>query len=303
MKDFDLTTLRLFVAVCDARSIARVAALENTVPSAISKRLSKLESDLGTPLFQRISRGVHPTGAGQTLLEHARRILESTRQATLDVAAYTEGTTGVVWLIANSSLVAGDLHRDISSFLKTPAHAALSVRLEEQSTPRAVLALREGSAMLAVLWDRVDTAGLQTLPYRSDHLAVVTSRGHPLAKRTQLRIEECLEFEHIGMRSTRAVESVLERRRVIPAQSVRYRMEVSNFEGALRAVGDELGICIAPREVAEPLSEAFKLAVIPLAEPWAQRHYVICFMDAHALSPASRLLVDHLASVARAPQP
>ena len=34
MKDLDLTTLRLFVAVCDARSIARVGERENTVPSA-----------------------------------------------------------------------------------------------------------------------------------------------------------------------------------------------------------------------------------------------------------------------------
>ena len=43
MHDLDLTSLRLFVAVCETRNIARAAERQAIVGSAISKRLSALE--------------------------------------------------------------------------------------------------------------------------------------------------------------------------------------------------------------------------------------------------------------------
>ena len=51
MRDLDLTSLRLFVAVCDSRNIARAAADASLVGSAVSKRLAQLEEQLGTPLL------------------------------------------------------------------------------------------------------------------------------------------------------------------------------------------------------------------------------------------------------------
>ncbi|MDZ4122770.1 MAG: LysR family transcriptional regulator, partial [Hydrogenophaga sp.] len=44
MRDLDLTSLRLFVAVCDTRNIARAAADASLVGSAVSKRLAQLEA-------------------------------------------------------------------------------------------------------------------------------------------------------------------------------------------------------------------------------------------------------------------
>ena len=63
MRNLDLLTLRLFVAVCDHRSIARVAEQEAIVGSAISKRLAQLEDAVGTTLLVRKRRGVAPTPA------------------------------------------------------------------------------------------------------------------------------------------------------------------------------------------------------------------------------------------------
>ena len=68
MRDLDLTSLRLFVAVCDTRNIARAAEQQALVGSAISKRLAALEDAVGTALLVRRRRGVEPTPAGETLL-------------------------------------------------------------------------------------------------------------------------------------------------------------------------------------------------------------------------------------------
>ena len=77
MRDLDLTTLRLFVSVCETGNIARAGEKASIVGSAISKRLAQLEDTVGTPLLVRKRHGVQPTAAGQTLLEHARTMLDS----------------------------------------------------------------------------------------------------------------------------------------------------------------------------------------------------------------------------------
>ena len=64
----DLTSLQLFVAVCELGSIGRAAEREFIAASAVSKRLSDLEATLETPLLYRHTRGVDLTPAGESLL-------------------------------------------------------------------------------------------------------------------------------------------------------------------------------------------------------------------------------------------
>src|SRR4051794_5351585 len=53
VRDLDVKTLRLFVAVCECRTMARAAEQEQIEPSAISKRIAQLETDLGVDLLMR----------------------------------------------------------------------------------------------------------------------------------------------------------------------------------------------------------------------------------------------------------
>ena len=71
---------------------------------------------------------------------------------------------------------------------------------------------------------------------------------------------------------------------------------MTNFEAALRVVRAGLAISLVPREVAEVYAASYGLKIVPLAEPWAQRRFIICFRDAQGLTPSAQLLVDHLAA-------
>ena len=73
MWQVDFVTLRLFVAVCEERNIARAAEREAIVASAVSKRIADLEDAIGAPLLLRHRSGVTPTPAGELLLQHAPR--------------------------------------------------------------------------------------------------------------------------------------------------------------------------------------------------------------------------------------
>ena len=299
MKDLDLTTLRLFVAVCDSRSIARVAERENIVPSAISKRLAQLEQDMGTRLLKRVRRGVEPSSAGQTLCEHARGLLGAAHRVTQDMSAYISGASGLVRLMATTSSVAESLPDDIAEFLKDPAHQAIRVNVQEQFSSDVVRALREGSVSLGVCWDAADLSGLQTYPYRQDHLAIVTHTRHPLAQRESMAFNESFDFDHVALPASSAVQSMLARAAAASGKTLRYRAEVSSFEAALRVVRSGLGISVVPREVAQPLAEAFNLSIIELSDAWAQRQFVICFQHENSLSHAAKLVATHLSEVAK----
>ena len=295
MRDLDLQTLRLFAAVCDQRSIARVAEQESIVGSAISKRLAQLEDVVGTPLLLRKRRGVVPTPAGETLLEHARTMLASVGQIERDMAAYATGTRGHVRMLVTASVMAESLADDVAAFLQDPAHRSIQISMEERVSPDVVQGIREGSASIGICWDAADLSGLQTRNYRSDHLAIVAHESHPVAQLPTVRFADVLSYEFVSMPALSAVQVLLARAAAVEGKTLAHRVLVSNFDAALRVVRANLAISVVPREVAAPFAQTAPVRVVPLSDAWAQRRFAICYRGEQALSPAAQLLVQHLA--------
>ncbi|WP_162577577.1 LysR family transcriptional regulator [Variovorax sp. PBL-H6] len=294
MRDLDLTSLRLFVAVCETRNIARAGEQHHIVASAISKRLAQLESVVGATLFERRRRGVTPTAAGEILLEHARAMLASADRVARDMADYGRGVKGQVRVLASVSSIAEFLPDDIADFLQAPAHRDIRVDIEEALSRDLVRALREGSAPVGVCWDAADLEGLQAWPYRRDRLALVAHPSHPISRRRRCSFEETLEFDHVGLPASTAVHTMLARAAAIIGRPLSYRAVVSTFDAALRCVRAGLGIAVVPREVVDPVVQSLGLRVVPLSDPWAERRFAICFRSEANLSPAAKLLVAHL---------
>ena len=73
----DLTSLRVFLAVVEARSMAHAAEREHITPPAVSKRITELESDLGVILFERQRTGIRTTAAGDALATEVRAVFHA----------------------------------------------------------------------------------------------------------------------------------------------------------------------------------------------------------------------------------
>jgi DNA-binding transcriptional LysR family regulator len=298
LRDLDLTTLRLFVSVCETGNIARAGDRANIVGSAISKRLAQLEDQLGTRLLVRKRHGVVPTAAGQTLLEHARGMLDGAARIERDMQTFAAGGRGQVRILASVSAMTESLADDVATFLRQPAHRSIHVDLEERVSPEIVRGVREGLASLGVCWDAVELGTLQARPYRTDELCVVVPARHPLARRKSLRFADTLDYEHVSLPVNSAAEVMLQREAAQLGRPMRHRVVVSNFEAALRVVRAGLAISLVPREVAQEAAANYGLQLVALNEPWALRRFIICFRDAASLSPAAQLLVEHLAGQA-----
>jgi DNA-binding transcriptional LysR family regulator len=296
MRDLDLTSLRLFVTVCETGNIARASERASIVGSAISKRLAQLEDTVGTPLLARKRHGVVPTPAGQTLLEHARSMLDSAARIERDMQGYAAGVRGHVRILASVSAMSESLADDVAAFLQMPGHGNIQVDMEERVSPEIVRGVRDGTASVGVCWNAADLGQLQSRLYRSDNLCMVVPTAHPLASRKTLRFADTLDYEHVSLSVNSAVQVMLQREAAQLGRTLVHRVIVANFEAALRVVRAGLAISVVPQEVASGFAKAYGLKIVPLDEPWAQRRFIVCFRDEQSLSPAAQLLVAHLGS-------
>jgi DNA-binding transcriptional LysR family regulator len=295
-RHFDPVTLRLFVAVCEERNIARAAEREAIVPSAVSKRIAAVEADIGAPLLVRGRRGIEPTAAGVALLRQARDLLGAMERMHAELSEFATGVHGSVRVVASVSVLAERLPDDIGSFLAR--YQSVRVSLDERVSTEIVRSVREGAADVGVLWDLADLSGLHTVAYRCDHLCVAVRPDHPLAGRKRVRFEDTLDHAAIGVAPGGMMETMLRRQAALIGRSPAYRVQVSGLDAACRIVAAGLGLAVMPREAIAPDARAAGLVLVPLADAWAKRQFVGCSRSEGTLSATARLLLEHLGAKA-----
>jgi DNA-binding transcriptional LysR family regulator len=295
-RPLDPVSLQHFVAVCEEGSIARAAARESLVASALSKRVAALEAEVGVALLVRRRRGVEPTPAGQALLARARDVLGGLQRLRSDLQGFGQGVQGSVRVLASPSVLAERLPDDVATFLDR--HPAIRISLDERVSADIVRGLHEGTADLGVLWDVADLAGLHVLPYRSDRLCVAMSPSHPLARRPQLRYADTLDHASIDVSPGGQMDRLLRRQAALLGRLPAHRMQVSTLDAACRLVGAGLGLAILPLEAAAPHAGAGRLALVPLSEAWARRQFVVATRPQPLPSASTQLLARHLQALA-----
>jgi DNA-binding transcriptional LysR family regulator len=255
-----------------------------------------LEAVLGHTLLLRGRRGIELTAAGHTLIEHARTLMLTMDRIESDMVAYKGGVQGQVRLSASTSVIAESLLDDLTQFMKEPAHAHIKVNLEERLSSDIVAMVRGGQAPLGVLWGNFDLTGLQCKIYRHDRLVLAVHPDHPLARKKSVMFEDTLAFEHVGLPPATAVHTMLQKIAAKAGKHVNYRVIVSNFDGAFRVVGANLGVSVVPNEVASIHAKAGEVKTVKLLNDWAKRQFVVCFRSEADLTPAASQLLAFLES-------
>ena len=289
---FDLTTLRLFLAVLDHGSIAKAAEQEHIVASAVSKRLSELEMRLGMPLLTRRHSGVVATPAGEALAQRARDAIQALDRipGELNTAAGEDRTMLNVW--ANATATVGYLLDDLNVFLAQ--NPQLKIRLQERHSLPTIEAVADGRADLGVIGYFNPSDRLQVRPYRKAPLMLVVPRDHPLSGRNDIRFAEIVEFDLITLMQGTAIHGWAVEAGVRTARKARLVMEVISYESMRKMVQAGLGIAVIPAPNILPYQELLGLCAIPLSDSWAAMDLNLVFKDTHDAPPGLTQLIEHL---------
>lgn len=288
----DIASLEILVAAIEETSLSRGAERMHLVTSAASKRVSELERRLGTTLLYRHGRGVRPTPAGAILYQQAKVILRNVAQARDSLAAYASSGVASIRLVANSSTVLQFLPADISSFSrKVPGARVDLLEAFSYDVPRMVA---DGQADIGVYHAEHPASGVVSTSYRSDRIGLVVPVGHPLSRRKSMRFNDALDHDILGYFPRHSLEEFLRLAGATITRPVRVRAQVSNPEARCAMVREGLGLAVMPEGIALQYVERMGLVVVPLTDPWAERHLFVCVRDAEALSHQAKALMEHL---------
>jgi DNA-binding transcriptional LysR family regulator len=291
----DLTSLQLFVAVCEAGSIGKAAEREFIAPSAVSKRLSDLEAALDTALLYRHARGVDLTPAGQSLLHHARSLLFGLEKMQGELSEYADGVRGHVRVHASISAIVQFLPEDLGTFVRR--HPEVKVDLEEHLSSEVMRAVQEGAADLGICNVSAVTlsgAALQRRPYRTDRLVLVVPATHALAGLPAVAFADTLDFDHVGLHANSSIALASQQAAAAVARPIRLRIRVTGLDAMCRMIDNGLGVGVMPERAFTLMSGAGALRAVPLTDAWATRAIELVARDFDTLPVTARALVDHL---------
>lgn len=288
---FDLIDLQLILNVIERGSITSGAERSHMALASASARITGMEQTLGTPLLERRSRGVVATPAGRVLADHAKLILAQIGRMKGDLADFASGLRSRVKVLANTAATSEFLPELLAEFLiQNPG-----VDIDLQSVPSHTVAelVAAGGGDLGIAASFGNTALLETLPFRTDHLAVILPPQHPMAGRKVLSFAETLTERFIALPAASALQLHLDQRAIQCGRHLEVRVRMSDFGALCRMVKRGAGIGVVPVSAAERYGMPAE-QVIPLSDEWAVRDLVVCTKSYSTLSGPARRLCDFL---------
>jgi DNA-binding transcriptional LysR family regulator len=243
----ELSDLLTFAAVARCGGVTRAAGVLNTVQSNVTNRIRALETEIGTPLFERHARGMTLTDAGRRLLPYADRLGALSKEAL--AAARDDG-------IAKGPLAIGSM--ETTAAVRLPPLLARfhqrfpDVQLSLRTGPTASLA----GAVIDRTLDGAFVAGpidhpelVSTIAFKEELVLLSARRWKNLAALragTPLSGPAILVFR-TGCSYRQRLEQVMSEFGWPSAA----RLEFGTLDGIIGCVAADMGLTLLPRAVAE----------------------------------------------------
>jgi len=279
--------LRRLLALAEYRQVTDAAAALRISQPTLSRLLARSENELGTRLFERDAGGVHPNPYGEVALAAARDITRRYDQLRGDLAELLDPDTGTVRLAFLDSIATSLVPRILHDFrLQAPR---VRVALRQEPAHEILQDLASGLSELALTSPR-PPGPHGWLPLQRQRLVLAVPRGHRLAARRQVRLDEVTDEDFVTVPRGLGFRSLIDE--LLQAEGVRPRIsfestDLATIEGL---VGAGLGLAILP----EQLTGVSGTIGIALAAAGAERVIGLTWRTDRPLSPAAARLLKSL---------
>jgi DNA-binding transcriptional LysR family regulator len=269
----DLVDVLAFVRVVETGSFARAAARMGLSKPVLSRRVARLEAQLGARLLTRTARGAQPTDIGQAYYARAANILADLDAAEEVVAEAVTRIAGPIRLTAPLSFGTAHLAPALAQFARAHPRVELDIAFEDRTVDLAGggydLAVRIGRLADSALVARRIAPVRKVVVASPDYLA---ARGRP-TRPADLTDHSILLYANESWRFR--VAGRWETVRLAPA------MRSNNGDMLLEAATAGLGLCLLPSFIAAPALAARR--VEPVLRDFALEESAL-----HAVMPPGR---------------
>ncbi|MBL8293464.1 MAG: LysR family transcriptional regulator [Bryobacterales bacterium] len=171
--------LRYFLAVARSGSFVRAAEEEGVAQPSLSQQIKKLESEVGSPLFDRLGRTVKLTCYGEALLPHAEAVLRKTAEARKALDALHRPDAGKLVVGAIPTILPYTMVEPVAAFQRD--FPRVDLQLTERTTENLVEGLRSGEIDLAILALPIRHPEIVCADLYREAILVALPQGHPAA--------------------------------------------------------------------------------------------------------------------------
>ncbi|CAG9182828.1 LysR family transcriptional regulator [Cupriavidus pinatubonensis] len=175
----DSRSLSLFLAVAEALSFRQAAERLHLSQPPLSRAIRELEERLGTRLFDRNTKGVTLTAAGEKLVPYARKVAKILREA--EIAIADEGAPANL-RVGVTSAVEPAWFLGLAQRVQA-THPGMVVSMFSDTSPRLIRQLRAGKLDAAFIALPTEAQGLDVQELDRLPMIVAIPSTHPLAKR------------------------------------------------------------------------------------------------------------------------
>lgn len=267
--------------------------------SAVSQAIARLEAETGATLLIRDRRGARPTAAGETLLEHADRILAQIEMAEAELEAVLGVRSGRVRVASFPSAGSTIMPLAVARFREL--HPGVALSLAEGEPEDIAPRLAAGELDLALLFEfpgvpETPGAGLATVELLEDPLDVALPAEHRLASQRDLRLADLAREDWVQTSESSPCARHVVRVCLAAGFEPRVTFESDDYETVQGLVAAGVGVALIPRLA---LTHVHPGIVIRSLSPQSPvRHVVAATPEGAGSAPAAQAMLGILREVA-----
>lgn len=290
-----LKQIHAFVAVAQAGRFTRAAERLHVTQSALSVLIREFERSLGLRLFDRTTRTVRLTEAGQEFYPLAEKILADLEHAianSLDLVARKRGRV----VVAATPLIAAALLPPLIARFRD-RFPEISVIARDSSAIHIESMVRNGEVDYGIGWFERPERELLVEPFLIDTLMVACPCEHPLAHKKRVTWRDLAETRLITGVPESPTGQLIQRQLADLGIAVKPAFEVAFITTALGLVNARLGLAIVPSYGHETIRMR-DVAFRKLTSPVTQREISILARRDRWMTPAAESFKDCLTEFA-----
>jgi DNA-binding transcriptional LysR family regulator len=294
--DLEIGDLQAFVAVAEKLSFRAAADTLFISQPALSRRIDKVETTLGSRLLERTSRRVALTEAGNQFLAHARAAIDEMQAAIDGLSAGMAHRSSQVTIACVPSVANHVLPGAVK--LLVEEFPAVRVRVIDESGDQVLKCVCGSAADFGVNFVGAQDADIDFKAIYTERYVVAVPRGHPLAQQASVAWKELRDARLISVSARSSNRVLLDNALARVKEGPALFCEVNHVTGALAMAAGGLGLAVVPNLA---LSGALypSLAGVPLTHPAVSRTLGLIKRKGSVLHAPAQALFDILVKMAR----
>jgi DNA-binding transcriptional LysR family regulator len=291
--------LRMIVALEDSGQVSAAAHMLNITQPGASRMIGEMEDMLGVPLCRRLPRGVELTPYGATLARRARTMLLELREIDREIADLKSGKGGAVFMGAVTAPAIGLAVPAIRRMRASFPRVEISLQVDTSSVLARELLASRHDFIIARIPDDLNPRLFEARVIGIEKACLIVRRGHPLADGRVVELERLTDFDWVfqpgGSLLRRTIETIFMSRNVPLPDRV---LNTTSLLLTLVMVAQSDAIAPVALDMAKFINAEDGLAgaieILPISFDIDVQPYSVITARNRALSPAAKLLYDHI---------